>query len=106
MAGLAGEGRGAGSGLLGRHRAGWRPRTRRRARADRRLGPDHRPRRPGQFRMAMERRPEGAAVAGANPRTIVVLTTAAPVLMPWLARTAAVIETWYPGVAGAEALAA
>ena len=47
-----------------------------------------------------------AAVAGANPRTIVVLTTAAPVLMPWLARTAAVLETWYPGVAGAEALAA
>ena len=47
-----------------------------------------------------------AAVAGANPRTIVVLTTAAPVLMPWLARTAAVLETWYPGVAGAEAVAA
>ncbi|MFO1067520.1 MAG: glycoside hydrolase family 3 C-terminal domain-containing protein [Geminicoccaceae bacterium] len=45
------------------------------------------------------------AVARANPRTVVVLVTGAPVLMPWLARTPAVLETWYPGVAGAEALA-
>ena len=44
------------------------------------------------------------AVAGANPRTIVVVATGAPVLMPWLPRTAAVLETWYPGVEGAAAL--
>ena len=31
------------------------------------IGPDHRPRRPGQFRMAMERRPEGAAVGPLRP---------------------------------------
>ena len=46
------------------------------------------------------------AVARANPRTIVVLATAAPVLMPWLPQTAAVLETWYPGVEGADALSA
>lgn len=38
-----------------------------------------------------------AAVEAANPRTIVVLETGAPVLMPWLDHSAAVLETWYPG---------
>jgi beta-glucosidase len=38
-----------------------------------------------------------AAVAAANPRTIVVLETGAAVLMPWLASVPAVLETWYPG---------
>ena len=37
------------------------------------------------------------AVAAANPRTIVVLETGAPVDMPWLSSVAAVLETWYPG---------
>jgi beta-glucosidase len=37
------------------------------------------------------------AVAKANRRTIVVLHTAGPVLMPWLHKVAGVIETWYPG---------
>ena len=46
------------------------------------------------------------AVARANPRTIVVLATAAPVLMPWVPQTAAVLETWYSGVEGADALSA
>lgn len=46
-----------------------------------------------------------AAVTAANPRTIVVLETGGPVLMPWLARTAAVLEAWYPGTRGAEAIA-
>jgi beta-glucosidase len=41
------------------------------------------------------------AVAAANPHTIVVLETGAAVLMPWLSRVSAVLETWYPGqVAG------
>lgn len=44
------------------------------------------------------------AVAAANPHTIVVLETGGPVLMPWLDRTAAVIEAWYPGGRGAEAI--
>jgi beta-glucosidase len=38
-----------------------------------------------------------AAVAEANPRTIVVLHTSNPVAMPWLNDVAAVIEAWYPG---------
>ncbi|MGW0336930.1 beta-glucosidase [Streptomyces sp. NPDC003011] len=37
------------------------------------------------------------AVATANPRTVVVLHTAGPVLMPWLDQVAAVVEAWYPG---------
>jgi beta-glucosidase len=46
------------------------------------------------------------AVASANPNTIVVLETGGPVLMPWLDKTAAVIEAWYPGARGGEAIAA
>ena len=37
------------------------------------------------------------AVAAVNPRTIVVLKTGGPVLMPWLDRVPAVLEAWYPG---------
>lgn len=47
-----------------------------------------------------------AAVAAANPNTIVVLESGGPVLMPWLDKTAAVVEAWYPGARGAEAIAA
>jgi beta-glucosidase len=36
-------------------------------------------------------------IATVNPRTIVVLKTGGPVLMPWLDKVAAVLETWYPG---------
>jgi beta-glucosidase len=45
------------------------------------------------------------AVATANPRTAVVLETGGPVLMPWLGRVPAVIEAWYPGQRGGEAIA-
>jgi len=47
-----------------------------------------------------------AAVAEANPRTIVVLHTAGPVLMPWLEKVAAVLEAWYPGQQTGAAIAA
>jgi beta-glucosidase len=47
-----------------------------------------------------------AAVAEANPNTIVVLETGNPVVMPWLDKTAAVLEAWYPGARGGEAIAA
>lgn len=47
-----------------------------------------------------------AAVAEANPNTIVVLETGGPVVMPWLDKTAAVVEAWYPGARGGEAIAA
>jgi beta-glucosidase len=46
-----------------------------------------------------------AAVAAANPHTIVVLETGNPVLMPWLGQTAAVVEAWYSGARGGEAIA-
>ncbi|MDE2111843.1 MAG: glycoside hydrolase family 3 C-terminal domain-containing protein [Alphaproteobacteria bacterium] len=46
-----------------------------------------------------------AAVAAANPRTIVVLETGGPVLMPWLRKVGAVLEAWYPGNRGANAIA-
>jgi len=46
-----------------------------------------------------------AAVAAANPRTVVVLETGNPVDMPWLNQTAAVLEAWYPGGKGGEAIA-
>jgi beta-glucosidase len=45
------------------------------------------------------------AVTRANPRTAVVLETGGPVLMPWLERTGAVLEAWYPGQKGGEAIA-
>ncbi|MTV36990.1 beta-glucosidase [Duganella radicis] len=46
-----------------------------------------------------------AAVTAANPRTVVVLETGNPVQMPWLAQSAAVLQAWYPGQQGAEAIA-
>jgi beta-glucosidase len=45
------------------------------------------------------------AVAAANPRTIVVLETGGPVLMPWLNQVPAVVEAWYAGNKGAIAIA-
>ena len=45
------------------------------------------------------------AVAAANPNTIVVLETGGPVFMPWLNKVGAVIEAWYPGSKGGEAIA-
>jgi beta-glucosidase len=38
-----------------------------------------------------------AAVAAANPHTVVVLQTAGPVTMPWLSAVPGVLETWFPG---------
>ncbi len=46
-----------------------------------------------------------AAVSGANPKTVVVLETGGPVTMPWLANVSAVLEAWYPGTSGGEAIA-
>jgi beta-glucosidase len=46
-----------------------------------------------------------SAVAAANPRTIVVLITGNPVTMPWIDHVAGVMEAWYPGIAGGQAIA-
>jgi beta-glucosidase len=47
-----------------------------------------------------------AAVAAANPRTVVVLNTGGAVLMPWLKSVEAVIEAWYAGEEDGAATAA
>lgn len=47
-----------------------------------------------------------AAVAAANSRTAVVLETGNPVAMPWLGSVGAVLQAWYPGQRGGEAIAA
>ncbi|RSN45296.1 glycoside hydrolase family 3 C-terminal domain-containing protein [Actinomadura sp. WAC 06369] len=46
-----------------------------------------------------------SAVAAANRNTIVVLQTGGPVLTPWADDVAAVVESWYPGQEGGDALA-
>ena len=44
------------------------------------------------------------AVAAANPKTIVVLETGTAVTMPWLDKVGAVLEAWYAGSKGADAV--
>ncbi|HXB62147.1 MAG TPA: glycoside hydrolase family 3 C-terminal domain-containing protein [Acidobacteriaceae bacterium] len=46
-----------------------------------------------------------AAVAAANPRTIVVIESGGPVTMPWVDNVSGILEAWYPGIGGAQALA-
>jgi beta-glucosidase len=45
------------------------------------------------------------AVAKANPNTVVVLETGGPVSMPWHSRVKGIVEAWYPGIGGGEAIA-
>lgn len=45
-------------------------------------------------------------VSAANPRTVVVMNTGAPVLMPWIDDVGAVLQVWYGGQEGGEAMAA
>lgn len=45
------------------------------------------------------------SVAKANAKTVVVLQTGGAVLMPWLNNVGAVVEAWYPGTNGGEAIA-
>jgi len=46
-----------------------------------------------------------AAVAQANPKTVVVVESGGAVLMPWLGQVPAVLEAFYPGARGGEAIA-
>ena len=46
------------------------------------------------------------AVVAANPKTIVVLNTGGPVLMPWADKVAGILEAWYPGQEDGNAIAA
>jgi beta-glucosidase len=46
-----------------------------------------------------------AAVAAANPHTVVVLETGNPVAMPWRDQVPAILAAWFPGQRGGEAIA-
>ena len=46
-----------------------------------------------------------ARVAAANPRTVVIVNSGAPVEMPWREEVAAVLLSWFPGQEGGAALA-
>ena len=46
-----------------------------------------------------------SAMLAANPKTVVVLETGGPVTMPWIKQAGAVLEAWYPGTGGGEAIA-
>jgi len=46
-----------------------------------------------------------SAVSAVNPNTIVVLETGNPVALPWRDRARAIVQAWYPGQGGAQALA-
>ena len=46
-----------------------------------------------------------SAVAKANPRAIVVLETGGAVFMPWINQVRGVVQAWYPGTSGGEAIA-
>ncbi|MES1972259.1 MAG: beta-glucosidase [Pseudomonadota bacterium] len=46
-----------------------------------------------------------AAVAAANPRTVVVMETGGPVLTPWIDQVGAALAAWYPGTEGGTAIA-
>ena len=46
-----------------------------------------------------------AAVAAANPNTIVILENGGPVSMPWAPSVKAIFESWYPGIGGGQAIA-
>jgi beta-glucosidase len=45
------------------------------------------------------------AVSAANPNTVVVLLTGNPSAMPWRDQTKAIVQAWYPGQAGGQAIA-
>jgi len=45
-------------------------------------------------------------VAAANPRTIVVLKSGSPMLLPWIGDVAGLLEAWYPGEEDGNAVAA
>jgi beta-glucosidase len=46
-----------------------------------------------------------AAVAAANPHTVVVMENGGAQVMPWLGSVRAVLEAWFPGQRGGEAIA-
>lgn len=46
-----------------------------------------------------------STLADIHPKTVVVLETGGPVTLPWLDKVPALLEAWYPGSGGGEAIA-
>jgi beta-glucosidase len=46
-----------------------------------------------------------AAVAAANPRTVVVVESGGPVTMPWAGQVGSILEAWFAGSRGSDAVA-
>ena len=46
-----------------------------------------------------------ARVAAANPHTVVVVESGGPVTMPWVGQVSAILEAWYAGSSGSDAIA-
>ncbi|HLZ43641.1 MAG TPA: glycoside hydrolase family 3 C-terminal domain-containing protein [Candidatus Sulfotelmatobacter sp.] len=46
-----------------------------------------------------------AQVAAANPRTVVVVESGGPVTMPWAGQVSAILEAWFAGSKGSDAVA-
>ncbi len=46
-----------------------------------------------------------ARIAGLNPRTVVVLVSGSPVEMPWVDNVPAIVQMWYAGMEGGNAIA-
>jgi len=46
-----------------------------------------------------------ARVAAANPHTVVVVESGGPVTMPWADKVSAIVEAWYAGSSGSDAVA-
>ena len=67
------------------------------------LGPPlHRPRLRSEAAAPGPSHPRGGR---ANPRTVVVLQSPGPVTMPWARRVGAIVEAWWPGEEGGNAIA-
>jgi beta-glucosidase len=46
-----------------------------------------------------------ARIAGLNPRTVIVLVSGSPVEMPWVDEVPAIVQMWYAGMEGGNAIA-
>jgi beta-glucosidase len=46
-----------------------------------------------------------AKVAAANPHTVVVIESGGPITMPWVGQVSAILEAWFAGSAGSDAVA-
>jgi beta-glucosidase len=46
-----------------------------------------------------------SAVGEANPKTIAVVESGGPIVMPWHDKVSGILEAWFPGIRGAQAMA-